>query len=89
MKGSTTMAVGIDVGGARKGLHAIALRGRDVIDAVKDTNAPTLARWCEEIRASAVAIDAPARSPLNRRSTLIKSPKRHVLDSGWRARMGA
>ena len=59
MAGST--AVGIDVGGARKGFHAVALRGRTVVDRLATPDAAVLAAWCRDVGAELVAVDAPCQ----------------------------
>ena len=51
------IAAGVDVGGARKGFHAVLLEGRTVVDQLNTTDAETLASWC--LRAERIAIDAP------------------------------
>jgi len=51
------IVAGIDVGGARKGFHAVLLEGRCVVDQLNTTDAETLASWC--LRAERIAIDAP------------------------------
>lgn len=51
------IAAGVDVGGARKGFHAVLLEGRSVVDQLNTTDAETLASWC--LRAERIAIDAP------------------------------
>jgi predicted nuclease with RNAse H fold len=51
--------VGVDVGGLRKGFHAVALRGGRFVDA-KAINAPAdVADWCMTHAAHFVAVDAP------------------------------
>ena len=51
------IVAGIDVGGARKGFHAVLLEGRRVVDQLNTSDAEALARWC--LRAERIAIDAP------------------------------
>ena len=51
------IVAGIDVGGARKGFHAVLLEGRRVVDQRNTSDAEALARWCH--RAERIAIDAP------------------------------
>ena len=51
------IVAGIDVGGARKGFHAVLLEGRRVLDQLNTSDAEVLAQWC--LRAERVAIDAP------------------------------
>ena len=56
-----TVVVGIDVGGPRKGFHAVALRDGAYLDTFASPEAPALAAWCIQVGARAVAIDAPCR----------------------------
>ena len=51
------IVAGIDVGGARKGFHAVLLEGRRVVDQLNTSDAEALAQWC--LRAERIAIDAP------------------------------
>ena len=51
------IVAGIDVGGARKGFHAVLLESRRVVDQLNSSDAEVLARWC--LRAERIAIDAP------------------------------
>ena len=51
------IVAGIDVGGARKGFHAVLLEGRRVVDQRNTSDAEALAHWC--LRAERIAIDAP------------------------------
>ena len=51
------IVAGIDVGGARKGFHAVLLEGRRVVDQLNTSDPEALARWC--LRAERSAIDAP------------------------------
>jgi predicted nuclease with RNAse H fold len=54
--------VGIDVGGPRKGFHAIALRGGAYAGRLASCEAQELARWCRSVvHARVIAIDAPCR----------------------------
>ncbi|KAF0654265.1 hypothetical protein L107_04550 [Cyanobium sp. Copco_Reservoir_LC18] len=54
--------VGIDVGGARKGFHAVALTGGTYAAQLATPDAVELAHWCSsEVQASVIAIDAPCR----------------------------
>ena len=53
--------VGIDVGGPRKGFHAVALRDGVYLDKFASPDPPALATWCIQVGARAVAIDAPCR----------------------------
>jgi predicted nuclease with RNAse H fold len=54
--------VGIDVGGARKGFHAVAITGGAYVSQLATADAQELAHWCRSaVRASVIAIDAPCR----------------------------
>jgi predicted nuclease with RNAse H fold len=50
--------VGIDVGGERKGFHAVALRG-GVFVKISDQDPAVIFDWCIEQKATVVAVDAP------------------------------
>ncbi|MFM9865500.1 MAG: DUF429 domain-containing protein [Micropepsaceae bacterium] len=55
-------AVGIDVGGARKGFHAVAITGGDYSAHLATKNAEQLVHWSRvTMRARVVAVDAPCR----------------------------
>jgi predicted nuclease with RNAse H fold len=54
-----TITAGIDVGGERKGFHAVALRSREVVATKCSCDPTAIAAWCSEIGATVVAIDAP------------------------------
>ncbi len=53
--------VGIDVGAARKGYHAVALRDSALHAKFKSADATAIARWCRDVDARIVAVDAPCR----------------------------
>ena len=53
--------VGVDVGGNRKGFHAVLLEGDEVTCTLQNSNPRQIANWCREMRADVVAIDAPCR----------------------------
>ena len=54
--------VGIDVGGARKGFHAVAFTGGAYASQLASADVQELAHWCRSVvRASVIAIDAPCR----------------------------
>jgi predicted nuclease with RNAse H fold len=54
--------VGIDVGGARKGFHAVALRDGAYAGQLRSRDVQELSHWCRSvIGASVIAIDAPCR----------------------------
>lgn len=51
---------GIDVGGVKKGFHAVALRGPRILDCFASTDPEAMAAWCVHLGARAVGVDAPA-----------------------------
>lgn len=51
--------VGIDVGGARKGFHAVALTDGAWAGQMRSRDAGDLADWCRQQGAGLIAIDAP------------------------------
>ena len=51
--------VGIDVGGERKGFHAVALRAGRFVDLQSLTDPKALLKWCREHEAHIIAVDAP------------------------------
>ena len=62
---------GIDVGGERKGFHAVALRDGFFVATRKSTDPSTIVDWCLEHTASIVAVDAPctwSQAGLSRRA---------------------
>jgi predicted nuclease with RNAse H fold len=59
---SPLTVVGIDVGGARKGFHAVALRDGRYHSQLATRDPQALAHWCrQELDARVIAIDAPCR----------------------------
>jgi predicted nuclease with RNAse H fold len=56
---ASAIVAGIDVGGEKKGFHAVALRNRRVIGTLRSRSAEDVAAWCMEQGAAAVGIDAP------------------------------
>ena len=55
------VVVGIDVGGPSKGFHAVALRDGVYLEKFAALDAQPMARWCHEINAQVIGIDAPCR----------------------------
>jgi predicted nuclease with RNAse H fold len=51
--------IGIDVGGARKGFHAVVLREGKVCGTKSDCEPKAIVDWCLEQEASVVGVDAP------------------------------
>jgi predicted nuclease with RNAse H fold len=58
---SDFIVVGVDVGGTRKGFHAVCLRGLTYIDQFASIEADAITAWCQEKGAHIVGIDAPCR----------------------------
>ncbi len=50
---------GVDVGGVKKGFHAVLLEGLEVVATLQSTNADEVAAWCRDQGALAVGVDAP------------------------------
>ena len=53
--------VGIDVGGARKGFHAVALTGGKYSARFSTSDIVELVDWCREVKGIVIAVDAPCR----------------------------
>ncbi len=59
--GRRTVA-GVDVGGATKGFHVVALRGTDVLRPDRRLpDAQAVADWCRRVDVEVIGIDAPCR----------------------------
>lgn len=64
----SNVVVGIDVGGTRKGFHAVALRNGRYFDKLAARDPLLMAEWCKALSAQAVGIDAPCRWSLSGRA---------------------
>jgi len=64
------MVVGIDVGGKRKGFHAVALLDGCFVDKKADSDPEVIVNWCIGHGAKVVAVDAPCRWSLSGKSRL-------------------
>ena len=64
---SQKIVVGVDVGGSRKGFHAVALRGSQYAGKLATCDAAEVVTWCRERNAGVVAVDAPCRWSLTGR----------------------
>ncbi|MBA2084684.1 hypothetical protein DMTZ50_0489 [Dehalococcoides mccartyi] len=62
--------VGIDVGGERKGFHAVALLNGHFVDKKATPDPAVIANWCIRHKAKVVAVDAPCRWSLKDSSRL-------------------
>ncbi len=59
---TSVIAVGIDVGGSRKGFHAVALKDGGYAGVLASCEAQQVVDWCRlVVHASVIAIDAPCR----------------------------
>jgi predicted nuclease with RNAse H fold len=57
---SSSIVVGIDVGGEKKGFHAVAIANGDYSSHLATKDVQELSRWCREtVQARVIAIDAP------------------------------
>jgi len=54
-----TIVVGVDVGGLKKGFHAVALQNGIFLETFSTRNAAEVATWCRRVKATAIGIDAP------------------------------
>ena len=55
----TTTVIGIDVGGERKGFHAVALQNGTFVATLAHTDPALIVSWCRQLKAMVVAVDAP------------------------------
>ena len=62
------IVAGIDVGGKRKGFHAVALRDGRYLSQFAHSDPAHVAGWCREIGATVVGVDAPCRWSVDGRS---------------------
>ena len=84
--------MGIDVGGERKGFHAVALQNGTFVATLADSDPAVIASWCRQLKAVVVAVDAPcgwsggAASRLAERSLAIGDHKIHCFATPTRTR---
>ena len=64
--------VGIDVGGERKGFHAVAFFNGRFVDKVKNADPGIITTWCIIHKAKIVAVDAPCLWSLKGSSRLVE-----------------
>lgn len=55
------IVAGIDVGGEKKGFHAVALRGDCFEESYRSREVTDLVAWCHRVGARVVGVDAPCR----------------------------
>jgi predicted nuclease with RNAse H fold len=60
-RSSTRTVVGIDVGGKRKGFHAVALHGGQFVLKRTDLDPTQIVAWSLQQEAKVIAVDAPCR----------------------------
>ena len=88
----TTIVVGVDVGGERKGFHAVALQNGTFVATLAHTDPAVIVSWCRQLKAVVVAVDAPCgwsaggASRLAERSLAIGAHKIHCFATPTRAR---
>jgi len=63
-----SIVVGVDVGGPKKGFHAVALQDGQYREKHSTLIAADIAEWCRSLKASVVGIDAPCRWSLTGRA---------------------
>jgi predicted nuclease with RNAse H fold len=51
--------VGVDVGGTKKGFHAVALREGRIFETCASLDAAAVVAWCRKVDATVIGIDAP------------------------------
>lgn len=58
--GQLPVVAGIDVGASVKGFHLVALHGAAIVGTYHTTEPHEAVRWCKEVGAKLVAVDAPS-----------------------------
>lgn len=76
------VVVGVDVGGPKKGFHAVALKDRQLFEMVALRDPAAVVQWTRSLHASAVGIDAPCAWSLTGRG---RHCERELASSGIRA----
>lgn len=71
--------VGIDVGGARKGFHAVALTGGKYSARFSTSDVAELVKWCREVKCVVIAVDAPCRWSKDGRA---RPAERELMEKG-------
>jgi predicted nuclease with RNAse H fold len=89
---SDQTVVGIDVGGKRKGFHAMVLRCGSFVNKKTDPDPAVIVEWCLEQKATVVAVDAPCAwsqsgsSRLAERELALAGEKIHCFATPTRVR---
>ena len=91
MSAAKSTVVGIDVGGERKGFHAVVLQGGTFAATLAASDPAVIVSWCRQLKAAVVAVDAPCgwsdggASRLAERSLAIGPHKIHCFATPTRA----
>ena len=56
-----SIVVGVDIGGLKKGFHAVALQDGHYREKLSTLIPIEIAAWCRRFKAAVVGIDAPCR----------------------------
>ena len=92
MNEAATTVIGIDVGGERKGFHAVALQDGTFVATLAHSDPAVIVSWCRQLKAVVVAVDAPCgwsdggASRLAERSLAMGAQKIHCFATPTRAR---
>ena len=78
----SSIVIGIDVGGPKKGFHAVALNEGRYWEKFATPDAASMVEWCRRIGARAVGVDAPCRWSLTGRA---RSAERELAAEGIHA----
>ncbi len=78
---SPKITVGIDVGGIKKGFHAVVNHAGQYHDHFQSTNPDAVVAWALSQKPSVIAIDAPSMFSQNGRS---RKAERDLVDNGMR-----
>jgi predicted nuclease with RNAse H fold len=79
MDGNSPTVAGIDVGGPKKGFHAVALHNGQVADTATDLDPGKIVKWCRKHGASIVAVDAPCHWSITGRA---RTAERELMAEG-------
>jgi len=71
--------IGIDVGGPRKGFHAVALTGGEYSGCCATTDVGQLMDWCHKVQGAVIAVDAPCQWSMDGRA---RSAERALMKMG-------
>lgn len=78
---SSLIVVGVDVGGLRKGFHAVSLQNGAYLDLFRSCDAAEIAAWCRRIKARVIGVDAPCRWSADGRARLAE--RQLMKDKRW------